>query len=133
MSGKLFPIKDLSVNSYLANSPSVCLYTASRTLQLLHLRLTGVFWSITFKTAATQDVNVIIRNAKEYRSMTVQLMSQYVTWRSLRVFLFNVILTTYLLAGANNRNVIITQRFHADPVQANKDFFFWHTDCIFQL
>ena len=30
-----------------------------------------------------------------------------------------------VLAGANNRNVIITYRFLAAPVQANRDFF-WH-------
>ena len=37
-----------------------------------------------------------------------------------------------LLEGANKRNVIITQRFHAAPVQATRDFF-RHTDGIFQL
>ena len=31
-----------------------------------------------------------------------------------------------LLAGGNNRNIIITYRFLAAPVQANRDFFFWH-------
>ena len=35
-----------------------------------------------------------------------------------------------VLAGANNRNVIITYRFLTAPVQANREFF-WHTDCIF--
>ena len=38
----------------------------------------------------------------------------------------------FVLAGANNRNVNITYRFLAAPVQANRDFF-WRTDCIFQL
>ena len=38
-------------------------------------------------------------------------------------FLFYVILSIYLLAGVDNRNVIITQRFHAAPDQANRDFF----------
>ena len=37
-----------------------------------------------------------------------------------------------LLAGVNNRNVIKTQRFHAAPVQANRDLL-WHNGCIFQL
>ena len=37
-----------------------------------------------------------------------------------------------VLAVANNRNVIISYRFLAAPVQENRDFF-WHTDCIFQL
>ena len=34
----------------------------------------------------------------------------------------------FVLAGANNRNVIITYRFLAAPVQANRDFFF--IDCM---
>ena len=34
----------------------------------------------------------------------------------------------FVLAGANNRNVIITYRFLAAPVQANRDFFY--IDCI---
>ena len=38
-------------------------------------------------------------------------------------FLFYVILSIYLLAGVDNRNVIITQRFHAATDQANRDFF----------
>ena len=38
----------------------------------------------------------------------------------------------FVLAGANNRNVIITHRFLAAPVQANRDFF-WHTDFIAEL
>ena len=37
--------------------------------------------------------------------------------------MFYVILSIYLLAGVDNRNVIITQRFHAAPDQANRDFF----------
>ena len=40
------------------------------------------------------------------------------------VFLSYVILSNHLLlAGVKNRNVIITQRFHAAPDQANRDFF----------
>ena len=34
----------------------------------------------------------------------------------------------FALAGANNRNVIITYRFLAAPVQANRDFFY--IDCV---
>ena len=34
----------------------------------------------------------------------------------------------FVLAGANNRNVIITYRFLAAPVQANRDFFY--IDCM---
>ena len=37
-----------------------------------------------------------------------------------------------LLAGANNRNVIITHQFLAAPVQSNRDFL-WETDWTFQL
>ena len=68
----------------------------------------------------------ITRNAKEYRSMTGQLMSQNLPKRSLQDFRH----PNHF--GANNRNVIITYRFLAVPVQANRDFF-WHTDFIFQL
>ena len=51
-------------------------------------------------------------------------MSQNLPNRSLRNFLFYVILTiSYLRARTINRNVIITQRLHAAPVQANRDFF----------
>ena len=40
----------------------------------------------------------------------------------------------FVLAGTNNRNIIITYRFLAAPVQANRDFFlYWLYDCIFQL
>ena len=31
----------------------------------------------------------------------------------------------FVLAGANNRNVIITYRFLAAPVQANREFFLY--------
>ena len=34
-------------------------------------------------------------------------------------------LNHFVLAGANNRNVIITYRFLATPVQANRDFFLY--------
>ena len=51
-------------------------------------------------------------------------MSQNLPNRSLQNFLFYVILTiSYLRARTINRNVIITQRLHAAPVQANRDFF----------
>ena len=43
------------VNSCLANSLSVKIYTVLRTLYL-HLRLTSVFWSITFMTTVPQNV-----------------------------------------------------------------------------
>ena len=64
--------------------------------------------------------------------MTAQEMSQNLPKRSLRDFLSLRHPNHFVLAGANNRNVIITYRFLAVPVQANRDFF-WHTDCIFQL
>ena len=76
-------------------------------------------------------MSLITRNAKAFRSMTVQYMSQNLPKRSLRDFPFYVNLTTFYLQGAIN-NVIITQRFHASSVQANGNFF-WHTDNIFQL
>ena len=59
-------------------------------------------------------------------------MSQNLPERSLRDFLSLRHPNHFVLAGANNRNVIITYRFLAAPVQANRDFF-WHTDCTIQL
>ena len=66
------------VNSCLANSPFQCLYIHSYT----HLKtssalifLTSVFWSINFQNNCSQllhRMSLITRNAKEYRSMTVQ-------------------------------------------------------------
>ena len=43
--------------------------------------------------------------------------------RSLQDFLSLRHPNHFVLAGANNRNVIITYRFLAAPVQANQDFF----------
>ena len=60
-------------------------------------------------------------------------MSQNLLKRSLRDFLSLLHPNHFVLAGVNNRNVIITYRLLAAPVQANRDFFFWHTDCILQL
>ena len=80
-------------------------------------------------------MSLITRNAKEYRSMTAQLMSQNLPIVSGPFGMFCVLRhpNHFVLAGANNRNVIITYRFLAAPVQANRDFF-WHTDfIIFQL
>ena len=50
-------------------------------------------------------------------------MSQNLPKRSLRNFLSLRHPNHFVLAGANNRNVIITYRFLAAPVQANRDFF----------
>ena len=52
-------------------------------------------------------------------------MSQNLPTRSFRDFLLRHP-NHLFLAAANNRNVIITQRFHAAPVQANRDFS-WQT------
>ena len=52
-------------------------------------------------------------------------MSQNLAKRSLRDILFTSDPNHLILAGVNNRNVMITQRFHATPVQANRDFS-WH-------
>ena len=60
--------------------------------------------------------------------MTVQEMSQNLPER----FSVSRHPNHLLLAGVNNRNNIITQRFHSVPVHANREFF-WPTDCIFQL
>ena len=62
-------------------------------------------------------------NAKEYRSMTAQQMSQNLPERSLRDFLSLRHPNHFVLTGANNGNVIITYRFLAAPVRVNRDFF----------
>ena len=88
------------------------------------------FWSITFKTAVPQNVNQHVM--QKSTEVLLYQMSHNLRNRSLLHFLSLRHPKQLLLVGANNRNVIITQRFHAAPVQANRDFF-WHTDCIFQL
>ena len=61
-------------------------------------------------------MSLITRDAKEYRSVTAQLMSQNLPIVS-RCFIgiFCVLRhpNHFVLAGANNRNVIITYRFLA--------------------
>ena len=75
-------------------------------------------------------MSLITRNAKEYRSMTAQLMSQNLPTVSGPFGIFCVLRhpNHFVLAGANNRNVIITYRFLAVPVQASRDFFY--IDCM---
>ena len=70
----------------------------------------------------------VARIAKEYRSITAQWMSQNLPKGSLRDFLSLRHPNHFVLVGSNNRNVIITYRFLAAPVQANRDFFY--IDCM---
>ena len=75
-------------------------------------------------------MSLITRNAKEYRSMTTaQLMSQNLPIVSQSFVIFCLLRhpNHFVLAGADNGNVIITYRFLAAPVQANRDFFY--IDC----
>ena len=72
-------------------------------------------------------MSLITRNAKEYRSMITQINTN-LPKRSLWDFLSLRHPNHFVLAGANNRNVIITYRFLAAPVQANRDFFY--IDCM---
>ena len=67
------------INSCLANYPSVytCIYTVIRTL-CLHLRLTNVFWSITFKTVAPQNVSDG-RLLLKYLNMNEPMASLFIT------------------------------------------------------
>ena len=55
--------------------------------------------------------------------MTAPEMSQNLPERSLRDFLSLRDPNHFVLAGANIGNVIITYRFLAAPVRANRDFF----------
>ena len=75
-------------------------------------------------------MSLITRNAKEYRSVTAQLMSQNLPIVSSSFGIFFVLRhpNHFALAGANNRNVIITYRFFAAPVPANRDFLY--IDCM---
>ena len=68
-------------------------------------------------------MSLITRN-----EVTAQKMSQNLPKRSLRDFLSLRPPNHFVLAAANNRNVIITYRFLAAPVQANRDFFY--IDCM---
>ena len=75
-------------------------------------------------------MSLITRNAEEYRSMTAQLMSQNVPIVSSPSGIFCVLRhpNHFVLAGSNNRNVIMTYPFLAAPVEANGDFFY--IDCM---
>ena len=75
-------------------------------------------------------MSLITPNAKEYRSMTAQLMSQNLPIVSCYFRIFCVLRhpNHSVLAGANNRNFIITYRLLAAPVQVNQDFFYM--DCM---
>ena len=75
-------------------------------------------------------MSLTTRNTKEYRRMNAQLMSQNLPIVSSSFGIFCVLRhpNHFTLAGANNRNVIITCRFLAAPVQANGDFFY--IDCM---
>ena len=62
--------------------------------------------------------------------MTAQLMSQNLPIISGPFGMFCVLRhpNHFVFAGANNRDVIITYRFLAAPVQANRDFSY--NDCM---
>ena len=69
-------------------------------------------------------MSLIARNPKEYRSMTAQFMSENLPIVSGPFGIFVLRHPNhFVLAGVNNRNVIITYRFLAVPVRANGDFF----------
>ena len=67
------------INSCLANYPRLytCIYTVIRT-SCLHLRLTNVFWSITFKTVAPQNVSDG-RLLLKYLNMNEPMASLFIT------------------------------------------------------
>ena len=75
-------------------------------------------------------MSLITRNAKKNRSITALLMSPYLPIVSGLFGTFCVLRhpNHFVLAGGNNRNVIITYRFLAAHVQANLDFFY--IDCM---
>ena len=75
-------------------------------------------------------MTLMTRDAKEYRSTTAKLMSQNLPNVSGPFGILCVLHhpNHFVLAGENNRNVIITYQFLAAPVQANRDFFY--IDCM---
>ena len=83
-----------------------------------HRISSSFFWFITFKTAAPQNVT-----DKCHKIYLYAVPSGFSVLRHPNHLLF---------AGANDKNVTITQRFHATHVKTNRDFS-WHTDCIIQL
>ena len=70
-------------------------------------------------------MSLITRNAEEYRSLTAQNLP--IVSGPFGIFCVLRHPNHFVLAGANNRNVIITYRFLAAPVQANREFFY--IDC----
>ena len=66
-------------------------------------------------------MSLLTRNAKEY-DCTINVTKS--PKRSLGDVLSLRHPNHFVLAGANNRNVIITYRFLAAPGQANRDFFY---------
>ena len=72
-------------------------------------------------------MSLITRNAKEYRSMTTQLMSQNIVSGPFGIFCVLRNPNHFVRAGANNRNVIITYRFIAAAVHKSRFFLY---DCI---
>ena len=106
-------------------SKCVLIYPVICTLRL-HLRLTSVFWSITFKTAAPR-MSLITRNAKEYRRQSKYDCTINVTkctWALPSGFSVLRHPNHVLLAGANNRNVIITWTIPCGPCSSKSRFSF---------
>ena len=83
-----------------------------------------------FHNNCSTEMSLMTRNAKEYRSVAAQLMSQNLPIVSCSFGILRVLRHPdhFVLAGANNRNVIITYRFLSAPVQANRDF--CYIDCM---
>ena len=109
------------VNSCLANSPSVYKIDSSThliTLSALHDCLSKQL---------LHRMSLITHNAKKYLHNKCHKIYLSGPFGSLSLLHPN----HFVLEVTNNRNVIITFRFLAAPVQGNQDFF-WHTDFIFQ-
>ena len=94
------------------------------------------------KTAANDSTRVSRQDRKKPPALGTNQIAGFGGFRPLAslekiksdISLVSKFLTTlrhpnhFVLAGANNRNVIITYRFLAAPVQANRDFFY--IDCM---
>ena len=80
-------------------------------------------------------MSLITRNAKEYGSMTAQLMSQNLPIVNCSFGTFCVLRhpNHFVLAGANNRNVIITYRSSRPLFKQIEIFFYIDCECMFQL
>ena len=118
VSDKFFPI----IGLWMRDSPSSYIYSQLfPRYKITRAYITSVFGSITFKTAAPQNVtdNTWLKRVTKYHCTISATKSAYAVPSGI-FFVFFFHLNHLLFAGVNNRNVIITQSFHEAPDQPNR-------------